>query len=91
MVWPTANTASMIQVEAYKKWVLICLLEHGKVLPMPRGVNPNASKHFKALGRPYDAVSDIFKGSDPQRLRAEADAGQKIWEQVSFAAVPCLI
>ena len=31
MVSPTANTASKIQVEAYKKWVLVSLLHRGKV------------------------------------------------------------
>lgn len=31
MVSPTANTASKIQVEAYKKWVLVSLLFRGKV------------------------------------------------------------
>lgn len=31
IVAPTSNTASMIQVEAYKKWVLVGLLLKGKV------------------------------------------------------------
>ena len=28
---PTNNTASMIQVVAYRKWVLVCLIANGKV------------------------------------------------------------
>ena len=28
---PTNNTASLIQVEAYRKWVLVCLIANGKV------------------------------------------------------------
>ena len=31
MVSPTASTASKIQAEAYKKWVLVSLLHRGKV------------------------------------------------------------
>ena len=31
LVSPTSNTASKIQVEAYKKWVLVSLLYRGKV------------------------------------------------------------
>ena len=31
MTTPTSNTASMIQVEAYKKWILVNLLLHGHV------------------------------------------------------------
>lgn len=30
---PTANTASMIQVEAFKKWILVNLLANGQVRP----------------------------------------------------------
>ena len=28
---PTNNTASLIQAEAYRKWVLVCLISKGKV------------------------------------------------------------
>ena len=28
---PTTNTASFIQVEAYRKWLLVCLISRGKV------------------------------------------------------------
>ena len=31
IIAPTGNTASMIQVEAYKKWVLVNLMLNGKV------------------------------------------------------------
>lgn len=33
---PTNNTASLIQVEAYRKWVLICLIVDGKVAKSAR-------------------------------------------------------
>ena len=83
LVCPTANTTSMIQIEAYKKWVLVNLLQHGKSQPMPRGVNPSSAKTYRSIGKPYEAISDAFKNPDPHKLRTEADAGERIWRDVS--------
>ena len=83
LVCPTANTASMIQIDAYKKWVLVCLLQHGKSLHMPRGVNPSAAKLYRSMCKAYESISDAFKKPSPQKLRIEADAGEKIWREVN--------
>ena len=32
LTWPTANTSSMVQVHAYRRWVLVNLLLHGSVV-----------------------------------------------------------
>lgn len=37
---PTAGPISMIMVEAYKKWILVKLLENGKVSKLSRGLGP---------------------------------------------------
>lgn len=37
---PTAGPISMIMVEAYKKWILVKLLENGKVGKLSRGLGP---------------------------------------------------
>ncbi|KAI9878809.1 MAG: hypothetical protein M1830_010493 [Pleopsidium flavum] len=97
---PTNNTASMIMIEAYKKWVLVGLLLRGEVsghtvtlsgrdrtltmktfqpLSMPRTTNSQAAKAYRAIARPYDAIADIFRSGDGQRLRAEFDFGRQIW------------
>lgn len=98
MLWPTANTATMIQVEAYKKWVLVNLLLNGKASilliqahndltevqgsSMPRGTNPHAAKHYRALSKPYEALEAAFKEPDSSRLEREIEAGQGIWKNV---------
>ncbi|OAX83819.1 hypothetical protein ACJ72_01820 [Emergomyces africanus] len=76
---PTTNSVSMIMVEAYKKWVLLCLLEKGKPLPMPKTVTPLAAKAYGSLAKPYDALADIFKSGDLSRLQAEITAGEAVW------------
>ncbi|OJD17945.1 hypothetical protein AJ78_01976 [Emergomyces pasteurianus Ep9510] len=76
---PTTNSVSMIMVEAYKKWVLLCLLEKGKPLPMPKTVTPFTAKSYRSLAKPYDALADIFKSGDLSRLQAEITAGEPVW------------
>ncbi|KKZ67104.1 hypothetical protein EMCG_07214 [[Emmonsia] crescens] len=76
---PTTNSVSMIMVEAYKKWVLLCLLEKGKPLPMPKTVTPFTANAYRSLAKPYDALADIFKSGDLARLQAEITAGEPVW------------
>ncbi|KAL2001440.1 hypothetical protein VTN02DRAFT_1776 [Thermoascus thermophilus] len=76
---PCVNSVSMIMVEAYKKWVLVSLLERGAPIPLPNATSPQAAKVYRSLARPYDALGEAFKSGDFDRLRAEVDVGQSIW------------
>ncbi|QSS63853.1 hypothetical protein I7I51_00913, partial [Histoplasma capsulatum] len=76
---PTTNSVSIIMVEAYKKWVLLGLLETGKPLSMPKTVTPFTAKAYRSLAKPYDALADIFKSGNLSRLQAEITAGERIW------------
>ncbi|KAL8901998.1 MAG: hypothetical protein Q9207_004923 [Kuettlingeria erythrocarpa] len=59
---PTKSHGSQIQVEAYKKWVLANLLARGE-LPgsLPRTISPQVAEQVRTLGKPYEAVAEIFK------------------------------
>lgn len=104
---PTANTASMIQVEAFKKWILVNLLANGKVRnktpptgnrylthkekvpPIPRTINVQGAKLILALSKAYESLGQLFQEgisneSSAVRLRAEVEAGNKIWRDVSY-------
>ncbi|PGH04752.1 hypothetical protein AJ79_06973 [Helicocarpus griseus UAMH5409] len=76
---PTTNSVSLIMVEAYKKWVLLGLLEMGKVLPMPKTVTPFTAKTYRSLAKPYEALADVFRTGDLPRLKAEITAGEPVW------------
>ena len=86
---PAAQAPSMIQVEAYKKWILAHLLGSGSVPGLAReglrGVHPPVAKHLRALGKPYEALAEAFKDPRPATLNAEVDVGAKVWQQVSDA------
>jgi COP9 signalosome complex subunit 3 len=78
---PTAlNVASTVMVEAYKKWLLVGLLRRGVTPTIPKNVGQNAIKHIRALARPYECVAEAFEFGNIQRLRAEIEAGNLMWQ-----------
>jgi COP9 signalosome complex subunit 3 len=77
---PSINVVSMIMVEAYKKWILLSLLETGRPLPLPNMTPPHMANLYRSLARPYEAIADIFKKGNSDRLKAEVDVGRSIWQ-----------
>lgn len=77
----TANVFSMLQVDAYRKWVLVGLLLKGKPISPPRIVPNGTMKNIRAMSKPYDCLVDAFKTNDMAVLRAEIDAGGRIWQE----------
>ena len=78
---PTSNTASMIMVEAYRKFVIVGLLHDGRSSKVPKTASPSAMKSVKAVARPYDCLADAFKSHDPVRFHEEVSEGQNVWAQ----------
>ncbi|KAJ5660278.1 hypothetical protein N7507_006729 [Penicillium longicatenatum] len=76
---PTMGSVSMIMVEAYKKWILVGLLEKGKLCPPPSITAPHVVKTFQSLAKPYINVAQAFERGDMKMLEAEVDAGRDIW------------
>ncbi|PCG99627.1 Hypothetical protein PENO1_044120 [Penicillium occitanis (nom. inval.)] len=76
---PAVNAVSLIMVEAYKKWVLVNLLEKGTTASVPKITSPLALKTYRALARPYDALATAFISGKWERLRDEAQVGDTIW------------
>jgi COP9 signalosome complex subunit 3 len=77
---PTAHhTTSSLQVEAYKKWILVGLLSEGKQFPYPRTVDSGVWKSLKAIGKPYEALAENFEKRHTLRYQAEREQGASIW------------
>ncbi|KAJ5750846.1 hypothetical protein N7533_007874 [Penicillium manginii] len=79
MAIPTTGPVSMIMVEAYKKWVLVGLLETGKLRPPPSMIAPNVYKVYQSIARPYINLANTFELRDLNRLNAEIDAARNVW------------
>jgi len=71
-----ANASSALQLEAYKKLILIQLIRHGKALPLPKYAHIGLSKHIKAnpiyptLTKQYPTI----RGQLQEVLAKEIDA-----------------
>jgi len=70
---------SKIMVEAYKKWVLVSLLLDGKPRSVPKSTSSSAAKAYHVLAKPYEALASIFETASAARLKAEVEAGSRIW------------
>lgn len=79
MSMPTTGPVSMIMVEAYKKWVLVGLLETGKMRPTPSAISSNVSRVYQSIAKPYVNLAHAFELGDLNRLNAEIDAAKHIW------------
>lgn len=79
----SGNTVSMIQVEAYKKWILVSVLSHGRPASMPRSVSTHVAKYLASLAKPYAVFADAFKDGTPAKLRAEFQyaAENNVWQR----------
>ncbi|RMD42034.1 hypothetical protein DV735_g3079, partial [Chaetothyriales sp. CBS 134920] len=73
------QVASLIQVEAYKKWVLLNLLLYGEVRD-PKGAQSATLRNIKAIAREYDCVASAFRSRDIKRLQAEIAEAGDVWE-----------
>ncbi|KAF2173895.1 hypothetical protein M409DRAFT_62123 [Zasmidium cellare ATCC 36951] len=76
-----AKACSGLQVEAYKKWVLIGLLSEGKGFPLPKTADAAVMKSIRNLAKPYEALADDFDKRDYKKFIAEADAGEVVWSE----------
>lgn len=75
------NVASLIMVEAYKKWLLLGLLVYGYYPPIPKTVGLNAIKHIRALAKPYECVAEVFKAGNINRLLGEIESANNVWQE----------
>lgn len=75
------NVASLVQVEAYRKWLLLGLLLDGDSRELPKSMSNNAIKHIRAIGKPYECVVDAFKSNNMETLQAEVNEGVEVWTQ----------
>jgi COP9 signalosome complex subunit 3 len=75
------NTASTLQVEAYKKWLLIGLLSEGKKFPYPSTLPTAVWKSLDAAGIAYVALVNNFQNRDTLKYQAELEVGAQIWNE----------
>jgi len=76
-------SASAIQVDAHKKWLLFQLLINGKVQPLPRYTSSAVTQACKNLNSAYIDYADKYINHNKDALRAATQKHRDTFEKVS--------
>ncbi|BCR89081.1 putative COP9 subunit 3 [Aspergillus chevalieri] len=76
---PVINSVSMVMVEAYKKWILVSLLDNGKLVQTPAAISSHTIKIYRSITKPYVTLAGVFESGDFSRLEAEVEIARPIW------------
>ncbi|KAF2884217.1 hypothetical protein ILUMI_21952 [Ignelater luminosus] len=65
-----AHAVSHIMLEAYKKYILVSLLLHGKILVVPKYASQVVNRFIKPLSQPYHELTNAFASNNSADLNA---------------------
>ncbi|GAB7360950.1 hypothetical protein MBLNU230_g0933t1 [Neophaeotheca triangularis] len=74
------NNGSALQVEAYKKWVMVGLLSQGSTFNQPRTAEQAIMASIRKLSRAYETLAEIFEKRDWLKFQAEMAVGWQLWD-----------
>ncbi|KAJ3281628.1 hypothetical protein HK104_011358, partial [Borealophlyctis nickersoniae] len=66
-----ASVVSAIQVEAYRKYVLVSLLVDGKVRPLPKYTSAPVTRSFRSFCAPYQEFAQAYESLNVIRVQTE--------------------
>lgn len=66
----TSMAVSHIMLEAYKKYILVALILHGKVPSLPKYTSQVVSRFIKPLSQPYLDLAAAYTSNNPDEVRA---------------------
>ncbi|KAI3364915.1 hypothetical protein L3Q82_001093 [Scortum barcoo] len=65
-----AMAVSHIMLEAYKKYILVSLILHGKVQPLPKYTSQIVGRFIKPLSNAYHELAQVYTTNNPAELRS---------------------
>ncbi|KAJ1326628.1 COP9 signalosome complex subunit 3 [Microdochium nivale] len=82
VTFPTKDSGtSKIMVEAYKKWVLVSLLQNGRHREPPAITGPGALKQYSVHGKAYTVLASLFTAENALALKQEVDNNNAQWAE----------
>ncbi|XP_002741557.1 COP9 signalosome complex subunit 3-like, partial [Saccoglossus kowalevskii] len=60
---------SHIMLEAYKKFILVSLILHGKILNLPKYTSQVVTRFIKPLSQSYHELASVYTSNNPSELR----------------------
>lgn len=64
-----ALAVSHIMLEAYKKYILVSLILHGKIQNIPKYTSQVVGRFIKPLSQPYHDLATAYSSNNPDELR----------------------
>lgn len=77
-----AIVISAIMVESYKKYVLLSLLVHGKVLPLPRFASSVVQRYHKTAFPQYQEFANAFSTQSTDEVHKVAEQYSEAFQKV---------
>lgn len=74
---------SHVMLEAYKKYILVALIVHGKVPNLPKYTSPVVGRYIKPLCQPYHDLAASYTTNNPSDLRATVNKHQETFNRDS--------
>lgn len=71
------NNTSLIQLEAYRKFILFGLIHNGKTPTLPRTTHANTRKSLETLASNYISFAKAFESHDPRLSTLIAEAREE--------------
>ncbi|KAJ3414661.1 hypothetical protein HDV05_006196 [Chytridiales sp. JEL 0842] len=73
-----ANATSAIQIEAYRKFILVSLIVHGKVVPNLKYTSPIVSRVVQVHSQPYLELAKAYDSGSFSKLQTELAKCQEV-------------
>ncbi|XP_022101393.1 COP9 signalosome complex subunit 3-like [Acanthaster planci] len=64
-----SQAVSHIMLEAYKKYILVSLIHHGKLTVLPKYTSLVVGRFIKPLSQPYHELANAYTTNNPQDIR----------------------
>lgn len=74
------RNVSRVMVEAYKRYILVGLLNQGEAPRIPSYMSQHALATYSAAAKLYAGVADIFSSFEPDKLRSHIENHMQVWE-----------
>lgn len=75
------KNVSKIMSEAYKKWLLVSLLQEGHAPALPSYTAPATKSSFAALATKYNSLATLFSTNNAAQIKADVEANASVWEE----------
>ncbi|TPX57777.1 hypothetical protein PhCBS80983_g03562 [Powellomyces hirtus] len=73
-------SVSAIQIEAYRKFILVSLLAHGVVPPLPKYTSPSVLRASKQQCKPYLEFAQAYESLSNARIETEFKNGEQAFQ-----------